>query len=218
MDSKLNNEPRKGTQTPRITRTPRSRRSTAILYLNEQAALPHGIEQAPRRDDGHPAPAQFQDRSQQAAPPHFSVELVKTGHSKPLRRTASSQLPSSMFSRSLHPLVVSSRPTRRTRSRPSSVKVCGASKPSQASSCTTSSIAWAATELRAYQPEAIKTELLADISGSRSPSRSAPGVVADVAARHAGQRTGRHARRPHRPVPTSRRRPQVRRPISRRRP
>ena len=136
-----------------------------------------------------------------------------TGHNKPLRRTASSRLPSSMFSRSLHPLVVSSRPTRRTRSRPSSVKVCGASKPSQASSCTTSSIAWAATELRAYRPEAIKTELLADISGSRSPSRSAPGVVADGAARHAGQRTGRHARRPHRPVPTSRRRP-----ISRRRP
>ena len=135
-----------------------------------------------------------------------SASSWQTGHSKPLRRTASSWLPSGRFSRSLHPLVVLSRPNQRTRSRPSSMEACRASKPSQASSCTTSSIAWAATELRAYRPEAIKTVLpmSTDISGSRPPSRSAPGVVADGAARHAGQRTGQHARRPHRPVPAAR--------------
>lgn len=76
----------------------------------------------------------------------------------------------------------------------------------------TSSIAWAATELRAYRPEVIKTVLPTDISGSRPPSRSAPSVVADGAARHAGQHTGQHARRPHRPSPAARR------PTARRRP
>ena len=97
------------------------------------------------------------------------------------------------------------------RSRPASMKACGAPKPPQASSCMTSSIAWAATELQAYWQEAIKTVLPTDISGSRPPSRSAPGGVADGAARHAGQRTGQHVRRPHRPMPTSRRRPTARR-------
>jgi len=32
--------------------------------------------QAPRRDDAHHQPAQVQGRSQQAAPPHFGVELA----------------------------------------------------------------------------------------------------------------------------------------------
>ena len=60
-------------------------------------------------------------------------------------------------------------PNRRTRSRPSSMKACGASKPSRTSSCTTSSIVWAATELQAYRPAAVKTVLPADTSGSRPP-------------------------------------------------
>ena len=145
MDSKLKGEPRQGTRTPRLARL--RDRKDGQHYLDEQTTLPHGIEQAPRRDDGQLRSAQFQDRSQQAAPPHFGVELAKTGHSKPLRCTVLSWLPSSRFSRSLHPFVVSSRLNRRMRLRPSLMKAFGASKPSQASSCTTSSIAWAATEL-----------------------------------------------------------------------
>ena len=208
MDSKLKGEPRQGTRTPRLARL-RDREDRSD-YLNEQTALPHGIEQAPQRDDGQLRPARLQDRSQQAVPLHFGVELAKTSHSKPLRCTASSWLLSSRFRRSLHSLVVSSRPNQRAGLWPSSMKACGASKPDQASSCTTSSIAWAATELRAYRPEVIKTVLPTDISGSRPPSRSTPGVMVDGAARHAGQRTGRHATRPHRPVPAARRRPTAR--------
>ena len=69
-----------------------------------------------------------------------SASSCKTGRSKPLRRTALGWLPCRTLSRSLHPLAVSSRPTRKTRLRQSLRKLCGAPKPFQASSCTTSGI------------------------------------------------------------------------------
>ena len=118
----------------------------------------------------------------------FDQLNFRTGHSRALCRTSASSWPgpvtasrsaarwllSNRFSRPLHSLVVSSRPNRRARLRPSSMTACGDSKPAQANSCTTSSIAWAATEFRAYRPEAIKAVLPMDISGSLPPRGSAP--------------------------------------------
>ena len=70
LDSKLKDEPRQ----PRLARL-RDRKQRLHL-LNKQAALPHGIRPASERDDTHHQPAQVQGWTQQAARPHFGVELA----------------------------------------------------------------------------------------------------------------------------------------------